>query len=65
MPITSSVRTACVFWIQNLMSRDGQRTLLFDLDTVIQRLNTDNADETDRTHLTGCNYILVHMWGTP
>ena len=64
-PITRGVRTACFFWIQSLISDGGQRTLLFDLDTAIQRLNTANADETARTHLTGCYHNLVRMWGVP
>ncbi|MFZ1765963.1 MAG: Fe2+-dependent dioxygenase [Candidatus Nitrotoga sp.] len=64
-PITRGVRTACFFWVQSLISDDGQRTLLFDLDTAIQRLNSANADETARTHLTGCYHNLVRMWGVP
>ena len=64
-PITRGVRTACFFWIQSLISDGGQRTLLFDLDTAIQRLNTANSDETARTHLTGCYHNLVRMWGAP
>ncbi len=64
-PKTRGVRIACFFWIQHLIADDGQRTLLFDLDTAIQRLNTANADKTARTHLTGCYHNLVRMWGAP
>jgi hypothetical protein len=32
------------FWIQSMLSDDGDRALLFDLDTAIQRLTVDMAD---------------------
>jgi PKHD-type hydroxylase len=62
-PVTRGVRLASFFWIQSLIRDDGQRTLLFDLDNAIQRLNASNADETARTHLTGCYHNLLRMWG--
>jgi hypothetical protein len=36
-PVTSGARIASFFWIQSMVRDDGQRTLLFDLDTAIQR----------------------------
>jgi PKHD-type hydroxylase len=65
LPVTRGARVACFFWVQSLISDDGQRALLFDLDTAIQRLNASNADETARTHLTGCYHNLLRMWGAP
>ncbi len=61
-PITRGARIASFFWIQSLVADDGQRTLLFDLDTAIQRLNASDADATARTHLTGCYHNLLRMW---
>src|SRR5262249_21319158 len=40
-PVTRGVRVASFFWIQSMVRDDGQRTLLFDLDTAIQQLNGD------------------------
>ena len=37
-PVTRGARVASFFWIQSMVRDDGQRTLLFDLDTAIQRL---------------------------
>ncbi len=61
-PVTRGTRLACVFWVQSLVRDDGQRALLFDLDNAIQRLNATQADETARTHLTGCYHNLLRMW---
>lgn len=64
-PITRGTRVASFFWIQSLIKDDAQRSLLFDLDTSIQRLNASKADETARTNLTGCYHNLLRMWGQP
>src|SRR5690349_23079596 len=40
-PITRGARLASFFWIQSVVRDDSARTLLFDLDTAIQRLNND------------------------
>ena len=62
-PVTRGARIASFFWIQSLIKDDAQRSLLFDLDTAIQRLNASNADDTAITHLTGCYHNLLRMWG--
>ena len=64
-PVTRGVRLASFFWTQSLIKDDGQRSLLFDLDTAIQRLNAGLADEAARTSLTGCYHNLLRMWGAP
>ena len=38
-PVTRGARIASFFWIQSMIRDDGERTLLFDLDVAIQRLN--------------------------
>src|SRR5262245_32293250 len=40
-PVTRGARIASFFWIQSMIRDDGERTLLFDLDTAIQRLTVD------------------------
>jgi PKHD-type hydroxylase len=61
-PITRGVRTSCFFWVQSLIRDDGQRTLLFEMDNAIQRLNETNADEVARRSLIGCYHNLVREW---
>lgn len=61
-PITRGVRLACVFWVQSLVRDDAQRALLFDMDTAIQRLNQQAADEPARQLLVGCYHNLLRQW---
>jgi len=62
-PITRGVRVASFFWIESIVADDARRTLLFNLDNAIQRLNATGADDLARTHLTGCYHNLLRMWG--
>lgn len=61
-PVTRGTRLACFFWVQSLVRSDEQRTLLFDLDRAIQRLNASGADETARVSLVGCYHNLLRQW---
>lgn len=61
-PVTQGMRLASFFWVQSMVADDGQRTLLFDLDTAIQRLNQTQADEAARLQLTGCYHNLLRRW---
>lgn len=62
MPVTRGVRLASFFWIQSMIRDDGQRTLLFDMDMAIQRLNATQADDASLVRLTGCYHNLLRMW---
>jgi PKHD-type hydroxylase len=61
-PVTRGTRTACFFWVQSLVRDDGQRSMLFDMDNAIQKLNQTNADETARRSLIGCYHNLMRQW---
>ena len=61
-PVTRGARLACFFWAQSMVRDLGQRTLLLDLDTSIQRLAQTGADEGARLQLTGCYHNLLRMW---
>jgi len=61
-PVTRGVRVASFFWVQSLIRDDAQRTLLFDLDTAIQKLDATGADSAARTQLAGCYHNLLRMW---
>ena len=60
--VTSGARVASFFWIQSMVRDDGQRTLLFDLDTAIQRLNQDAPDHPSAVQLTGVYHNLLRRW---
>jgi PKHD-type hydroxylase len=61
-PVTRGTRLACFFWVQSMVRDDGQRSLLFDLDSSIQRLAATQADDAARVRLTGCYHNLLRMW---
>ena len=61
-PVTRGARVASFFWLQSLIRDDGQRTLLFDLDTSIQRLNQDTPDHPSLVQLTGVYHNLLRRW---
>ena len=61
-PVTRGARIASFFWIESMVRDDAQRTLLFDLDTAIQRVSAAGADETACAHLTACYHNLLRMW---
>ncbi|WP_343585016.1 Fe2+-dependent dioxygenase [Herbaspirillum sp.] len=61
-PITRGLRVACFFWIQSLVRDDTRRTLMFDLDNAIQKLNATEADETARRMLIGVYHNLIRQW---
>jgi PKHD-type hydroxylase len=61
-PITRGTRVGCFFWIQSLIRDDVQRSLLYEMDGAIQRLNQTDADEVARRSLIGCYHNLVRQW---
>ena len=61
-PVTQGERIASFFWIQSLVRDDGQRTLLFDMDSAIQRLAADSPDHPSTVQLTGVYHNLLRQW---
>lgn len=61
-PVTRGARVASFFWIQSMVRDDGARTLLFDLDLAIQRLNRDAPDHPSLVQLTGVYHNLLRRW---
>jgi PKHD-type hydroxylase len=61
-PVTRGERIASFFWTQSLVRDDGQRTILFDLDTAIQRLNQTDPDHPSAVSLAGVYYNLLRRW---
>jgi PKHD-type hydroxylase len=61
-PVTRGRRLASFFWIQSLVRDDAQRSMLFDLDNAIQRLNQAGADALARRSLVGLYHNLMRQW---
>lgn len=61
-PVTRGARISSFFWIQSMVRDDGERTLLFDLDTAIQRINFDAAEHPSVVQLTGVYHNLLRRW---
>jgi PKHD-type hydroxylase len=61
-PVTRGARVSSFFWIQSMIREDSQRTLLFDLDMAIQRLNQDMADHPSAVQFTGIYHNLLRQW---
>jgi PKHD-type hydroxylase len=61
-PVTRGARIASFFWIQSMLRDDGQRTLLFDLDTAIQRLTVDLPEHPAAVQLTSVYHNLLRRW---
>jgi PKHD-type hydroxylase len=61
-PVTRGARVCSFFWIQSMIRDDGQRTLLFDLDTAIQRVSQDLPEHPATVQLTGVYHNLLRRW---
>lgn len=63
--ITRGERLACFFWIQSMVRDDGERTLLFNLDLAIQKLNQDHPGHPSAVELVGVYHNLLRKWAEP
>ena len=62
LPVTSGARIASFFWLQSMVRDDADRTLLFDLDDAIRRLNADLTEHPALIRLTGIYHNLLRRW---
>jgi len=66
-PVTRGARVSSFFWLQSMIRQDAQRTLLFELDTSIQRLAASPEAESpdiksSTVQLTGVYHNLLRQW---
>ena len=61
-PVTRGARIASFFWIQSMVRDDAERTLLFDLDTAIRKVNQTSSDPSTGVQLTGVYHNLLRRW---
>lgn len=63
MPVTKGARVASFFWIESLVSDEGERAMLFDLDQTIQKLTPSiDANDPRLLKLTGIYHNLLRRW---
>ena len=61
-PVTRGVRLSAFFWIQSMVRDNAQRSMLFELDSVIQRLATDVPKHAALVELAGIYHNLLRFW---
>ncbi len=61
-PVTRGARVSSFFWIQSMIRTDGDRTLLYELDTAIQRLAKESPGNPIGVQLTGVYHNLLRRW---
>jgi PKHD-type hydroxylase len=61
-PVTRGARLASFFWVQSMVRDDARRTLLFDLDVAVQRINQDAPGHPSTVQLTGIYHNLLRQW---
>jgi PKHD-type hydroxylase len=62
-PVTRGARFASFFWIESMVRRDDQRTLLFNMDQSIASLRSKHGETAEAVALTGTYHNLLRMWG--
>ncbi len=61
-PVTRGARVASFFWIQSMVREDTERTLLYDLDTAIQRISREAPEHPSAVQLAGVYHNLLRRW---
>ena len=61
-PITRGSRIASFFWTQSMVRDVTKRSLLFDLDMAIVRLNRDHPEHHSIVELTAVYHNLLRQW---
>jgi PKHD-type hydroxylase len=60
--VTRGVRVASFFWIQSMVRDDGDRSLLFDLDSSIQDISSEAPGSRSSVLLTAVYHNLLRRW---
>jgi PKHD-type hydroxylase len=62
-PVTRGARVASFFWLQSMVRDDGERTLLFDLDSSIRTLAAARGtNDPEVVRLSGIYHNLLRRW---
>jgi PKHD-type hydroxylase len=61
-PVTRGERLASFFWVQSMVRDDGARTVLFDLDMAINKVNQALPNHGAVMELTNCYHNLLRRF---
>lgn len=61
-PVTRGERLAAFFWLQSMVRDVTQRSILFELDSAIQRLAADVPQHPSLVDLAGVYHNLLRSW---
>lgn len=61
-PVTRGTRLAAFFWVQSMVREDGERRLLYEMDSAIRQLTESSAPSASLLQLTGCYHNLLRRW---
>jgi PKHD-type hydroxylase len=62
-PVTRGTRFASFFWIQSLVRDNEQRALLYELDSIVQKLGgAGDARHDEAVRLAGVYHNLLRFW---
>jgi PKHD-type hydroxylase len=61
-PITRGSRIASFFWTQSMIRDESKRSLLFDMDMAIIKLNRDHPEHHSVVELTSVYHNLLRQW---
>ena len=63
-PVTRGARLACFSWLESMVREPQQRALLYELDTSIVALRSEQGESETAVRLTSCYHNLMRMWAT-
>jgi PKHD-type hydroxylase len=62
-PVTRGERVASFFWIQSMVRDEGERRILFELDSAVQSVAADRGQgDSAVVQLTGVYHNLLRRW---
>jgi PKHD-type hydroxylase len=61
-PVTRGARIGAFFWVQSMVRDDSKRSMLFEMDNAIQRINRDVPNHPSAVQLTGVYHNLLRTW---
>jgi PKHD-type hydroxylase len=61
-PVTKGARVSSFFWVQSMIRSDGDRAMMLELDTAIQRLAVEAPGSPVAVQLTGVYHNLLRRW---
>jgi PKHD-type hydroxylase len=61
-PVTRGARVSSFFWLQSMIRDEAQRTILYDLDTAIQKLASDTPNHPSSLTFTAVYHNLLRQW---